>query len=338
LNAAAPGPHAFIQGPLERCSKTSKLLFEAAQICGYRHMIEPEFGYVGRIEAAGRRLHYRGGLFDINTCGSSALTRDKAYCFGLLKENNVPTPRTRSFFSPEFESFSMLRGTAAAIRFANELGYPVFVKPNEGTRAFGAFKVDDDDQLCWALERCFARREGRVSLVQSFIEGQELRVLVVDGTVGLGYFKRPLILKGDGEKTVVELIQEARDHVLKLKSGKKTFDLNDPRILDSLKRRDLDLNSQPEHSFRLSDGLTLELGDGVEIIEEIPPKLSEIACRAMNSVGLRYGSVDAIQDKDGQYQVIELNSAPGVTGLASLGHHERAVELYCRVLRAYFND
>ena len=63
-----------------------------------------------------------------------------------------------------------------------------------------------------------------------------------------------------------------------------------------------------------------------------------IARHAMDAVGLRYGSVDAIRDKEGSFQVIELNSAPGVTGLASLGYHDHAVALYCRVLRAYFEN
>lgn len=299
-------------------------------------MIEPEFGYVGRIEANGKRFLYKGGLFDMNSACASALTRDKAYSFSLLKEQGLLFPKTRSFFSPDFEAFAMVRGTAKALRFADAIGYPVFVKPNEGTRAFGAHKAENPDQLCWALERSFGRREGRVSLVQEFIPGEELRVLVVDGTVALAYRKRPYLAPANGEKTVLELLEEAQRHVLELKGGRKTFDIDDPRIGDSLRRRGLGLQSRPTEPFLLSDGLTLELGNGVEILGELPADIQESACRALGAIGLRYGSVDAILTAEQKFYIIELNSAPGVTGLASLGHRERAVELYCKVLRAYF--
>ncbi|MDF1664238.1 MAG: hypothetical protein P1V97_20900 [Planctomycetota bacterium] len=330
-----PGPHEFIEGCVDHSSFTSKLLHEAAQRCGYRFMIEPEFGYVGRIEANGRRFLYKGGLFDMNTACASALTRDKAYSFALLKEQNLLFPKTRSFFSPDFEAFAMLRGTAKALKFAEEIGYPVFVKPNEGTRAFGAHKADNPDQLCWALERSFGRREGRVSLVQDFVPGDELRLLVVDGTVELAYRKRPYLAQADGQKTVLELLKEAQRHVLNLKGGRKTFDLDDARITDSLRRRGLNLQSRPEEPFLLSDGLTLELGNGVEILDNLSAEIRDSACRALKAIG-RYGSVDAILTAKQEFYIIELNSAPGVTGLASLGHRERAVELYCKVLRAYF--
>lgn len=299
-------------------------------------MIEPEFGYVGRIEAKGKRFLYKGGLFDMNSACASALTRDKAYSFCLLKEQGILFPKTRSFFSPDFEAFAMLRGTAKALDFAEELGYPVFVKPNEGTRAFGAHKADNPDQLCWALERSFARREGRVSLVQEFIPGQEMRLLVIDGKVELAYRKRPYLAPADGEKTVLELLKEAQQQVLDLKGGRKTFDLDDRRIADSLRRRNLRLDSRPTEPFLLSDGLTLELGNGVEILDDLDPKIREQAGRALDAIGLRYGSVDAILTAEQEFYVIELNSAPGVTGLASLGHRERAIELYCKVLKAYF--
>jgi glutathione synthase/RimK-type ligase-like ATP-grasp enzyme len=336
LSPVGPGPHAFTEAPIEHYSKTSRLLLEAAQICGYKAMIEPEFGYVGRIEANGRRFHYKGGLFDINSSAASGLTRDKAYSFGLMKEEGVRFPATRSFFSPEFEAFALLRGGAAALRYARELGYPVFVKANEGSRAFGAHRADNDDQLCWALGKCFARKEGRVTLVQDFIEGQELRLLVVDGEVQLGYYKRPLLLRGDGSRTVLELLKDAQEVVRELKGGTKTFDLDDSRIIESLQRRQIRLDSRPDNEFLLSDGLSLEMARGVEIIENPSPQMRDTARRSMKALGLRYGSVDAMETESGELVVIELNSAPGVTGLASLGHQDRAVELYCKVLRAYF--
>ena len=334
---ALPGLAPFVDAATlaaDRLSKTSSLLLAASQSLGYEHLVESEFGVVGRIEAKGRSLIYRGGLLGINSAGASALCRDKAYCASVLQAAGVPLPKMCSFFSPDFDAFAARRGTAAALRFASQLGYPVFVKPNEGTRSFGACRADDDDQLAWALERSFLRREGRVSLVQDFIEGSELRLLVLDGAIELAYRKQPIWICGDGEARLSELLEALRAKLVD--EGRKVFKPGDPRVKQSFERRGLALDSKPFGRLPLSDALSLELGGDVELITAPDEQLRTIARRSFEALGLRFGSIDLIRRPAGEALVIEVNSAPGVLGLSRLGHEREAIALYRAVLEAHF--
>lgn len=332
---SGPGPLPFEAGRRTPASKTTELLLEAADRLSLRVELEPEFGFVGAVYSGERRMRWRGGLFDINSAASSALTRDKGYAIAQLIGAGLRVPRTRSFFAPDFEAFARLRGSAAACRFARELGYPVFVKPNEGSQAYGALKAEDDDQLCWALERAFARHDGRVSLVQEYIAGQELRFLVLDGALQFAYRKVPLVLQGDGTLSLRELLLAAQRE--QLARWGKSFEIDDERLWEGFQRRGLRADSKPRGELPLADGLSLELGAGPEMVKP-PQNESDQACAAMKALGLRYGSVDAIRaDKDGQLYIIEVNSAPGVTGLAARGYKDEALALYCAILQAYFS-
>ena len=54
----------------------------------------------------------------------------------------------------------------------NQLGLPVFVKPNDGGSSFGVTKVKEASQIQPAIEKAFA--EGREVIIESFIKGTEI--------------------------------------------------------------------------------------------------------------------------------------------------------------------
>lgn len=259
------------------------------------------------------------------------MARDKGYSYGLLAGAGVPVPPSLTVFAPSFEDFASIRGRPEARAFAEQLGYPVIVKPNDGSRAFGVARVDRPEALDEALDACFARREGRVAVVQGFVEGEELRLIGVDGRLVLAYRKRALVLEADGRSVEVMLEEAIRRRAA---AGRKPFKLDDPRLLQALKRQGLGLDDIPERPLRLSDGLTLEFGAGVDLLEA-EPALEELARRALAALGLRFGSVDLIRSAEGP-RVLEVNSAPGLTGFASHGHEDRAIAVYEEVLTAFF--
>jgi formate-dependent phosphoribosylglycinamide formyltransferase (GAR transformylase) len=86
------------------------------------------------------------------------LCRDKPAMKEVLRQGGVPCAR------------STAANTVAEIRaFAEEVGYPLILKPRDGAGASGATRVDDDSQLETAL-RAFGDRS---IAVEEFIEGHE---------------------------------------------------------------------------------------------------------------------------------------------------------------------
>lgn len=109
------------------------------------------------------------GYFDMvkvpySTCGvySSALTFNKYFCSNYLRNFGVPMAK----------SVRLFKGDAVDVdQLVNELGLPLFVKPNAGGSSFGVTKVKEKGQLLEALE--IALKESCDILVEQFIDGKE---------------------------------------------------------------------------------------------------------------------------------------------------------------------
>ncbi len=109
------------------------------------------------------------GYFDMvkipySTCGvySSALTFNKYFCSNYLRNFGVPMAKSVRLFKGDQDDADWL---------VEELGLPMFVKPNAGGSSFGITKVKEKGQLLEALK--IARNESTDILVEQFIDGPE---------------------------------------------------------------------------------------------------------------------------------------------------------------------
>lgn len=110
------------------------------------------------------------GYFDMigipySSCSAlvSALTFNKYVCNHYLSAFGVKIAR----------SIRLMNGqTIEADEAVNQLGLPVFVKPNDGGSSFGVTKVKEKEALKAAVDKAFA--EGREVVLESFIKGTEV--------------------------------------------------------------------------------------------------------------------------------------------------------------------
>lgn len=109
------------------------------------------------------------GYFDLvkipySTCSvySSALTFNKYFCSNYLRNFGVLMAKSVRLFKGDVINPDQL---------IEELGLPVFVKPNAGGSSFGVTKVKEKGQLQAALE--LAMKESHDILVEQFIDGTE---------------------------------------------------------------------------------------------------------------------------------------------------------------------
>lgn len=110
------------------------------------------------------------GYFDMigipySSCSAlvSALTFNKYVCNHYLSAFGVKIAR----------SIRLMNGqTIEADEAVNQLGLPIFVKPNDGGSSFGVTKVKEKETLQAAVDKAFA--EGREVVLESFIKGTEV--------------------------------------------------------------------------------------------------------------------------------------------------------------------
>lgn len=110
------------------------------------------------------------GYFDMldipySSCGmmASALTMNKFICNNYLKNFDIKVAK----------SIYLNKETKYSINdIGNNLGFPMFVKPNTGGSSFATTKVKSPDQLQNAIETAF--KETPEVIIESFISGTEV--------------------------------------------------------------------------------------------------------------------------------------------------------------------
>ena len=87
--------------------------------------------------------------------------RDKSRMKDVLRDAGVPCAR-----------HALVGDKSAALQFAQEVGYPLVVKPPDGAGSKGTFRLDDDTQLVDFLDR-YPPNEHHPTLYEEFVRGSE---------------------------------------------------------------------------------------------------------------------------------------------------------------------
>ncbi|MDR2914702.1 MAG: D-alanine--D-alanine ligase [Tannerella sp.] len=133
------------------------------------HKIKFDYAYItihGRPGEDGRLQGYFDMLgISYSSCGvlAGALTFNKYINNQFLESQGVHIA----------DSIRLLKGQKAETGdIIDQLGLPVFVKPNDGGSSFGVTKVKEASQMQPAIEKAFA--EGQEVVIERFIEGTEI--------------------------------------------------------------------------------------------------------------------------------------------------------------------
>lgn len=227
----------------------------------------------------------------------------------LLEGKGLPVPPGRSVTTIK-----------EALSVAEELGYPVVVKPCRGNQGKGVFlDIKNDQQLKDAYK--LARKFDNEVLVEKHIEGRHYRLLVIGGKMVAAAERFPAAVTGDGIHTIEELVEIAnqdsrrgRGHGLPL-----TKIEIDQTVLLELKRQGYSLQTRLESGVRaiLRRNANLSTGgSAVDVTDQVHPDNTLLAVKAAEIIGLDVAGVDLVApniDKplwDGG-AVIEVNAAPG---------------------------
>lgn len=206
-------------------------------------------------------------------------------------------------------------------KLAVKLKFPLVVKPISGNHGRGVTtNIKTYESLILAFNK--AREISNTVVVEEHLEGNDYRLLVIDGKLQAAALREPAFVIGDGVKSIRDLIEDEnlnpnRGDGHNKNLSKITFDSD---IEFTLSEKALKLESIPNRGEKVYVKTTANISSGgtaIDITDIVHPYNRVMAERIANIIGLDVMGIDIIA-KDigapiskGNGGVIEVNAGPG---------------------------
>ena len=241
------------------------------------------------------------------------LASDKKVTNKILADLGLPVPVQRLVSSPK-----------EAAQAAGRIGYPVVVKPLDGNHGNGiSVNLTDPETVSDAFDFAVEHnKRGKSVIVESYIQGLDHRMLVVNGNLVAVSKRVPGHIVGDGKQTAEQLIEEVNSDPRRGVGHEKVLTRLelDRTAIAHLAEAGYDKDSIPpegEVVFLRSTANLSTGGTAVDVTDIVHPDNRAMATRAVKAVGLDIGGVDFLSAdisksyKDNRAGICEINAAPG---------------------------
>ncbi|WP_079433830.1 cyanophycin synthetase [Zoogloea sp. LCSB751] len=240
---------------------------------------------------------------------AESISREKDLTKTLLESCGVPVPEGRIVTSVE-----------DAIEAAEDIGFPVVVKPSDGNHARGVFtNIRTPQEVADVFPLSAA--EGSEVMVERFVKGAEHRLLVVGGKMVAANKGDMVSVIGDGTHTIDELI-ETQINSDPRRGVEHEFPLylikleNYPAAQMEVARQGYTGASVPPEGQEVMIVRTSNMA--FDVTDEVHPDTAELACLAARIVGLDIAGVDLVCEdiskplSEQQGAIVEVNAGPGL--------------------------
>lgn len=272
-----------------------------------------EIGNSGMIRLGyGKYQKYISATLYENTSSIAVdISCDKALTKEILDEVFIPVPRG-----------GVCTFEQEAVKLAEDIGYPVVVKPRYGNKGkFVFLDIQKEEDLVAAFQKVKTYDEEVV--IEKYITGRDYRLLVVGGKMVAASERIPAHVVGDGIHSVKELIEIENRNELRGEGHEKplTKIKIDEQCIKVLNKQGLEIGSVVEGGciIWLRENANLSTGGiAIDCTGEVHEENRRIAEIAAKTIGLDIAGIDmVIPDilKPISYNygtIVEVNAAPGI--------------------------
>lgn len=272
-----------------------------------------------RLSQGGRSIHCRESLSELTTAVAMSICDDKSVTKRVVQAAGVRVP-------DQMDAESAIDLRKAFLQRHEK----VVVKPARGEQGHGvSVGLTRLDEIEEAVEE--ARHVSDTVLIEECVEGQDLRLIVINYKLIAAAVRRPPVIVGDGSHTIGELIsaQSRRRSAATGGESKIPLDAETSRTItqaghemDSVLGKDVEL--QVRRTANLHTGGTIH-----DVTDRVHPVLVEAACRVAKAIDIPVTGIDLMvkSPTSPDYVFIEANERPGLANHEPQPTAERFVDL-----------
>lgn len=263
-----------------------------------------QLGFGARQQRIQATITGRTSQIATRIAGNKQLTRV------LLEQAGIPVPKG-----------VVVRSVEAALREAARLAGPVVIKPADANQGKGiTTQLTEPAAITQAFTQ--ARQFSSSVIVEQFIEGEDYRVLIVNGKMVAAAHREPPYVIGDGVSTITMLISALNEDPNRGEGHAKALTriTADAHTEVRLKEMGMSQDSIPLAGQRvvLRDNANLSTGGSAnDVTAQMHPHIIKTCERAAKQIGLDVAGIDLVcrditLPLTQQGAIVEVNAAPGL--------------------------
>lgn len=304
--------------PKEKLNPYAAIIVEEARRRGIGvEVLDEEASYFS-LTYGGRTIVCRESLSELTTAVAMSRCDDKAVTNRWLARAGLRVPA-------QIESHGMDDALEFLQRYER-----IVVKPLSGEQGIGiSVDVRTPEQLSEAWDVAY-RAGGRV-LLEQFVEGQDLRIIVINFEVVAAAIRRPAEIVGTGQHSVRQLIekQSRRRHVATRGESRIPMDAETERCVSAA---GYEMGSVLPKGEELAVRKTANLHTGGtlhDVTHELNPVLRDAAVEAARILDIPVVGFDFLVPSvtNAEYVIVEANERPGLANHEPQPTAERFVDL-----------
>ena len=287
-------------------------------------VVDAEAGLM-TLSHGGRTVATRESLSELTSAVAMSRCDDKRLTRRLLADAGLAVPAGR-----------LATGDSGDVAFLQEVG-EVVVKPARGEQGRGiTVGVRTEQELADALP--LAERYCPDVLIEACVDGEDVRVVVIDHRVVAAAIRKPATIMGTGQHTVEELITAASRRRAAATGGESEIP-RDEVTSKTVRDAGYELGSVLPEGVELEVRRTANLHTGGtihDVTDRLHPALAAAAVKASRVLDIPVVGLDLIAPDVGgpDHVIIEANERPGLANHEPQPTAERFVDLLFPATRA----
>lgn len=281
-------------------------------------ILDAEGGFF-RLTQGGVTVRCREALSEHTTAVAMSICDDKSVTRRIVERAGVVVPKQigANASSEDLDAFLKAHGR-------------VVVKPARGEQGRGiSIGLSDMEGLKSAIDE--ARQVADEVLIEEMVEGQDLRLVVINFKVVAAAIRRPPVVIGDGESTIEKLIEAQSRRRMAATGGESSIpvDAETERTLEA-KGKSLSTVLAEGEEVTVRKAANLHTGGTIhDVTEIVHPNLVQAAIDAAKAIDIPVVGIDFMVKSPAadQYAFIEANERPGLANHEPQPTAERFVDL-----------